>query len=407
MVKNKQYYKFCTYGFLKNLRFFDAFFILLLIDKGVTFTNIGIMYALREVIINILEIPSGLIADTYGRKLSLIFSFIFYIFSFIIFYFSQQFWFLLLGFALFGIGDAFRSGTHKAMIIDYLAENNWSNQKVEYYGQTRSCSQKGSALSALFAGGIMFFGSSNIIFLISTIPYLLNIFNVASYPKSLNKSQSYNSKRKLKVTFQDFVNTLKNPKLLGLLNTSATHSAYLKAIKDYVQIIILHLGVSIPLVMNFEGQQRDAILIAVAYFVIFMMSSFASKKAAFIMHIFKKTDIANISLIKGLSFGILSGLFYINGLWFMSLLSFIAIYLIENIRKPILTGFISDNVPNDILTSVISVQSQIKTLLTAIFAVAFGLMMDNYGIGISIIVISSVLMMFTLIFAFWGPKKMG
>jgi len=66
--KDKQYYKFCLYGFLKNLRFFDAFFILFLLDKNLSYTQIGSLYAVRELTVNIFEVPSGLIADTYGRK---------------------------------------------------------------------------------------------------------------------------------------------------------------------------------------------------------------------------------------------------------------------------------------------------------------------------------------------------
>ncbi len=75
IIKDRQYFKFCIYGFLKNLRFFDAFFILFLVEKGLPYTQIGILYAVREIFINIFEIPSGIIADTYGRKNSLIGSF--------------------------------------------------------------------------------------------------------------------------------------------------------------------------------------------------------------------------------------------------------------------------------------------------------------------------------------------
>ena len=79
ITKNRQYYKFSFYGFLKNLRFFDAFFILFLIGKGLSFTQIGILYAVREIIINVFEIPSGIIADTFGRKKALVGSCVLYI----------------------------------------------------------------------------------------------------------------------------------------------------------------------------------------------------------------------------------------------------------------------------------------------------------------------------------------
>jgi len=84
--RDLQYYKFCTYGFLKNLRFFEPFLILFFVEKGLTYFQIGTLYAVREVSTNILEVPTGIIADSFGRRRTMIYSFISYIFSFLIFF---------------------------------------------------------------------------------------------------------------------------------------------------------------------------------------------------------------------------------------------------------------------------------------------------------------------------------
>jgi len=57
-LRNLQYYKFSAYGFLKNLRFFDAFLMLYLLEKGMSYSEIGILYAVKEVVLNLFEIPS-------------------------------------------------------------------------------------------------------------------------------------------------------------------------------------------------------------------------------------------------------------------------------------------------------------------------------------------------------------
>jgi len=88
---------------------------------------------------------------------------------------------------LYAIGDAFRTGVHKAMIFQYLKTNGWADQKVNYYGHTRSWSQVGSAFSALIAGVIVFFGGAiSEVFLWSVIPYLFDVVLIASYPKWLD-----------------------------------------------------------------------------------------------------------------------------------------------------------------------------------------------------------------------------
>jgi len=407
-TKDKQYYKFCLYGFLKNLRFFDAFFILFLIEKGMSFTQIGVLYAAREIFINIFEIPSGILADTYGRKTSLIGSFLAYIVSFYIFYISVNFSMFMVAFLLYGVGDAFRSGTHKSMIMDYLKIKDLENHKINYYGHTRSWSQKGSAISSLIAGLIIFFnGTYQNIFLYSIIPYLLNLVLIFTYPKELNRLQTpktHKRKAVLKSTIQSFIQIIKQTKVLKIMNTSAIHSAYLKAVKDYIQPLMLSIALITPILLNIEIEKKNGIIIGVIYFVIYLITSQASKFSSKLVAKNTKT-ISSVTLILGFSFGIISGVFYLYDLWIVSIIAFIGIYIVENIRKPILTAFIADNVPNEILTSVISAQSLWRTIITAILAFSFGIIADNFGIGNAFIVISSVLVLSTGLLSFYSKTR--
>jgi MFS family permease len=399
IVKDKQYFKFSSYGFLKNLRFFDAFFILFLIEKGLPYTQIGILYAIREIFINIFEVPSGIIADTYGRKNSLISSLIFYIISFYLFYISNSFLLFMIAFILYGLGDAFRSGTHKGMMMDYLKLNSWENQKINYYGHTRSWSQKGSAISSLIAGIIVFYtGSYQNIFIYSIIPYLLNLFLIISYPKELNFSIKKSKKEKVGVilTIKLLFQIIKEPNILKIINTSALHTAYLKAVKDYIQPLMINVAIIMPIMLNTKLEKKNGIIIGIIYFFIYLATSKASLLSAKIVTM-NRDKISYITLILGFIFGIVSGIFYIFNLWILSLIAFTGIYIIENIRKPILTGFVSDNVPNEILTSVLSVQSLLKTVITAVIAAVFGVLADSFGIGGAFILVSTFLTISTYI----------
>ena len=405
MIKDKQYFKFCFYGFLKNLRFFDAFFILFLVDKGLSYTEIGILYATREIFINLFEIPSGIIADTYGRKNALIGSFLAYILSFYIFYISSDFWLFMAAFIFYGIGDSFRTGTHKGMIMDYLKLKNRENQKISYYGRTRSWSQKGSAVSALVAGFIVFSnGSYQNIFLYSIIPYIINLLLILSYPKELNRSGNRKEGVGMVQTLKTLVKIIKQPSVLKIINTSALHTAYLQAVKDYIQPLLINISLTIPILLNVEPEKKNGIIVGVIYFFIFLATSRASQLAAKVAAK-NKSKISYITLLYGFIFGIVCGIFYVNNLWVVALIAFVGIYIIENIRKPILTGFISDNVPNKILASVISAQSILRTILTAALAFSFGVIADIYGIGISFVVISVVLTLLTLILNSYSNKN--
>ena len=88
--KDIQYYKFCAYGFLKNLRFFEPFLILFFLEGDLSYLQIGMIYTIREVIRNIFEIPSGLAADVLGRRRTMITSFSLYIISFLIYSYQKK-----------------------------------------------------------------------------------------------------------------------------------------------------------------------------------------------------------------------------------------------------------------------------------------------------------------------------
>ena len=67
--------RFCLYGFLKNQQYYDPFLVLAFLQMGLSYTLIGVLIAFREVVLNLSEIPTGAVADLFGRRKSMIFSF--------------------------------------------------------------------------------------------------------------------------------------------------------------------------------------------------------------------------------------------------------------------------------------------------------------------------------------------
>ncbi len=406
LKRDKQYVKFCLYGFLKNLRFFDVFLLLFFLENDLSFSQIGMLYAAREIITNIIEIPSGIVADSYGRKSALLTAFFIYILSFITFYLSSNFVLLLAAMALMGIGDAFRSGTHKGMIMDYLKINQWDEFKIQYYGETRSWSQKGAAISALLAGVLVYYsGGYRAIYLMAIVPYLLNFINIYSYPDGLNHSIKERAKSNFsfKNVMKEILDTLKKGRVIQVINSSALHSAYLKSIKDYIQPLIVNLAILLPFGLAADSKSESGMVVGITYFFIFLLTSYASKNSARILS-FNLHNIEQKTLFAGLCIGIGCGIFYHFNIWWLSLIFFVFIYLVENLRKPILTGYLADNVPNEILTSVLSTQSFYKTMATATIAILIGAFADYLGVGVALLLVSLSLILLT-IFIDMGLKK--
>ncbi len=378
------------YGFLKNLRFFEPFLILFFLEKNISFLQIGTLYAIREIFINILEIPSGVIADVFGRKKSLIVSFLFYIISFLIFFTSNSYYTFIIAIIFYAIGDAFRTGTHKAMIFDYLKIKGWNDQRVHYYGHTRSWSQMGSAISALLAALIVFYtGNFKSIFIFSTIPYLLDLLLISTYPKALDGKNIYSKtdsiKERLYKVLRDFIFSFKNKQILRAIANLSVHSGFHRAIKDYLQAVIQTFALSIPVMLALSDNQRSAILIGILYFIIYSLTSYVSRKAGKLKDKIKSIElILNLTMYIGFVLAFLSGIFFHYGFYFASIMFYIAIYLAENIRNPIGVAYVSELYHDDILSTALSANSQAKSLLAAIIAPVLGFLSDIFGIGIGL-----------------------
>jgi len=397
--KNLQYYKFSFYGFFKNLRFFESFLILFFLEKGLTYVEIGLLYSIRSITIVLTEIPSGAIADALGRRRTLLMAFLVYILSFLSFYFANSFILMAVAMIFFALADAFRSGVHKAMIFHYLQKKGWSSVKTNYYGHTRAWSQRGSALSSLVAGVIVFYsGNYRVIFLASVLPYLIDMLLIWSYPGWLDGAiknfDALGVKQKFTRVKQGFVQSFKKPLFLKAVVNTSVYTGYFKAVKDYVQPVIKMFALSIPAFAYLNHDKKTALFVGVFYFVIYLLTAWMSRRAGSFKEIFKNYAAPmNLTLLIGFGAGVISGLVFLTGWYSLAILGFILIMMVENLRKPIGVSMIAELSREDSMATMLSLTSQVKSVFAAIIAPLIGLVADKYGPGAGITVVSLLLLL--------------
>lgn len=88
------------------------------LDKGMNLAQIGVNLAVYSGIIIALEVPTGTLADTLGRKKIYSLALVIEIAGLAIFLLFDQFIALAIGFALMGAGRALSSGTMDAFFVD-------------------------------------------------------------------------------------------------------------------------------------------------------------------------------------------------------------------------------------------------------------------------------------------------
>lgn len=390
-IKNLQYKKFCAYGFLRNLRFFEAFLMLFLLEKGMSFSQIGILYACKEIALNLFEIPSGVIADTWGRKYTLASSFIIFIISFLVFTYSYNFALFILAFVLFGFADAFRTGIHKAIMTDYLELKGWIEHRTWYYGNTRAWSQRGLAVSSLFAGlFVLYSGSYEYIFLFTIIPYLVSFALLLTYPNILNRALKTKKKSRwsqMGESWTNFFQIIKQPRVLLVVVNSASFTAFQRSVKDYLQPTLVAAFATLPVLLDLGLRQKNGLLIGFVFFCIYLLTAWASSASGKVKNN-KLKRFSNLTFLLGVCAGIFIGVFYEVKLWWLSIVFFALVFVVENLRKPTVTSLVSEEVPTKNLASVLSAQSQIRTIISAFISVALGYLADWLGIGVALILVS-------------------
>ncbi len=383
LIKNdKQIKKFCAYGFLKNLRFFEPYLVVYLLGFNLNLFEIGLLYSLREAIMYLFEVPSGIIADHYGKKKELMLCFLFYMVSFVFFFIGGNFAVFSLAMFFFGLGEAFRSGTHKAMIYGYLEKKNWFDQKTFIYGRTRSFSLIGSSISALLS--IIFvlnLPSLRGLFLIGIIPYLLDFILIASYPDYLDERRETTISASIvfKEGFRSLSVLKKDHQLRGILLSSSSFDAFFRTIKDYVQPLLLLLFVGS---LQDEATMQVKVTLGVLYGIMNLASAFASR------NVYRLTEKSSpVSWMNRLfdGFGLIAGLIAL-GIFIkqpiLIMIAFFLLFIMKDARRPLFVSAAGDLIQKKQRATILSVESQLRALMLIVLAPVFGFFAEQFNISL-------------------------
>jgi MFS family permease len=372
--------RFSLYGFLKNQRYFEPFIILFFLQQGLSFTQIGFLIAFRELFINLLEIPSGAVADLFGRRRSMILAFGAYIVSFAIFGYSQDYWHFFVAMFFFAIGEAFRTGTHKAMIFTWLRLEGRLDEKTKVYGYTRSWSKIGSAVSTILAVAfVLLTNNYACVFFFAIIPYIAGLINFMTYPKVLEGQPA--GKAGFREVAAHLLECLRIVtvvrQLRRLIVESMSFEGVYKAAEDYLQPVVKNMALLLPVFVTWGDTRRTAVLIGIVYVILYLVSAFASRNAHRLTvftggeekgsrFLWKVGFVLYLALIPLLFFGY----------YYLAVIGFVALALLQNLWRPVLISRFDAYASETRGATVLSIESQAKSVSTMIIAPVLGAAVD-------------------------------
>lgn len=396
--KDPQVYKFGFYGFFKNLKFFEPYLLIIFLAIGFDLFTWGLLMMVQEILTYVLEVPSGVLADKYGKKMVMMLCFVWYIISFILYFFgldpsAPSIILLVVATIFFGLGESFRSGTHKAMEVVWLEKEGLLDYKTFLYGRTRSFSLIGSALSGVLSVVFLLIiqiPPNRTIFLLSILPYVIDFILLSTYPSYMNEStdKEHRNIKDFVSGFKDLRIIFRNRKLGKALLSSTTHDAIFKTLKDYIQPIMkLTFGTVIAVfIVNPTQDQLDfyiPVIIGLMYTVFYFISAFTSRNSYRVKEKLDDTkkamdimfDILGIMLV-------LTGIFVQFEISVIIIVIYLLIYMAYNLRRPLVVDYIATIIDPKQRATMLSVESLLKSVFVFIFAPLFGFIAESISIAV-------------------------
>ena len=375
-------FRFSLYGFLKNQQYYEPFLFLAFLEKGLTFFSIGLLIGFRGLCIYLLEIPTGAIADIHGRRRSMMFSFSAFIVSFIVFAISETLWTLYVAMFLFAVGDAFRTGTHKAMIFSWLRSVGREDERSRIYGYTRSWSKMGSALSAIIAASLVFWrGNYSDVFLLCAIPYAIGLINFIGYPKETEAGRSAARRRSgvLKHLWRTLRDAWRNREERALLVESFTILGVFKGVKDYLQPLLMAAAVATPLLTSIEEKERrTAVLVGAVYVVLHLLASVSSRYSHRVAAWAGGDAVAGrwMWLATVVLYALMAPMLAVDWVW-LAIPAFVMLYPVQNLWRPTLLARLDACSDPDLAATTLSIDAQLQALFVMIVAPTVGFVVDR------------------------------
>jgi MFS family permease len=121
-------------------------------DNGLSMQEIFILKAIYSLAIVVLEIPSGWMADVWGRRKTLILGTILGSAGFMMYSFSYGFWAFILAEIILGAGHSFVSGADSAMLYESLKAEKQTDKYVKHEGRISSAGNFAEAIAGIAAG---------------------------------------------------------------------------------------------------------------------------------------------------------------------------------------------------------------------------------------------------------------
>jgi MFS family permease len=354
--------------------------------NNLTTRHLFIIQAVYSLTIVLFEIPSGYIADVWGRKQTLVMGALFCFIGYMVYSFSGGFWEFLVAEILLGFGNSCISGTDTAMLYDSLVEKKQEDNYLKIEGKMTSVGNFAEAIAGVLGG---FLAAIN-----TRLPFIIQAFiALIAIPAAISLYEPKLHAFSQKTTFNDVLNAFrnvlfKNKKLRKNLIISSVIGASTLSMAWFVQPYFKLVNVPVALygilwtVLNAS--------VGISALLAYKVESKLGENRTTNFIVFSST-----LLYLSLS--------YVQSVWAIALI--LLFYMVRGIATPVLKDYINKQIPSETRASVLSLRNLIIRGIFSTLAPFVGYLSDKFSLQTALFMAGTCFFIFSLPFLMLSTKS--
>lgn len=358
-----RYYLYCI---LSNLDFARGVFVLYLVGKGMSISQVGVLQTILFWSNLGTEVPAGIWADKVKRKYSVALGLACIGLAACLMIFSSGMWMFAAAFLLHGVGFAFQSGADNALLFDGLKQAGppWSNTYVKVLGRSRGLGSLAMGI-AMCVGGLLFQNNGDLLYGIFAGAMLLAAVTVLSLPESRGSRAPAEGSEESQPSVLENLRTffkLKSGRsllwfILGMGFLEASHAPLF----IYGQMLFKEYHV------------------APVWIAVIMAAAMAVNAAGFVFaERLGRFSVPALVMALSLATSLLTFAYFAHP----PLLAAVALFIVIDVLPGILfihtDGYINDRVPSEIRAAVLSVHSLLSSIAVSVAFLGVGGLLERF-----------------------------